>query len=116
VRAARPWALPPRLPHGDSRAWAGGPSAGRKARATVDTGWKADAACATADPELFFHPDGREDTDGREAKAKAVCRRCPVTAACLAYAETTREFYGIWGGLTETERQRRRIIERRHTG
>jgi WhiB family redox-sensing transcriptional regulator len=38
-------------------------------------------------------------------RAKSICRVCPVNAECLDYALTIREPYGIWGGLTETERR-----------
>ena len=41
----------------------------------------------------------------REAKAKAICARCPVRDACLAYALDTGEAFGVWGGLTEDERR-----------
>ncbi len=39
-------------------------------------------------------------------RAKAVCQVCPVVGECRAYALQIREPYGIWGGLTETERRR----------
>ena len=41
------------------------------------------------------------------AEAKAVCRRCPVRADCLAEA-LARIPYGIAGGLTEHQRRRLR--------
>jgi WhiB family redox-sensing transcriptional regulator len=31
--------------------------------------------------------------------------RCPVRAQCAAHALTVREPYGVWGGLTEDERE-----------
>jgi WhiB family transcriptional regulator, redox-sensing transcriptional regulator len=34
-----------------------------------------------------------------------VCAGCPVRAACLEHALRTRERFGVWGGLTEEERQ-----------
>ncbi len=39
-------------------------------------------------------------------RAKAVCQVCPVVVECRAYALQIREPYGIWGGLTESERRR----------
>jgi WhiB family transcriptional regulator, redox-sensing transcriptional regulator len=33
-----------------------------------------------------------------------MCRSCPVRPECAAHALTAREPYGVWGGLTETER------------
>ena len=38
-------------------------------------------------------------------RAKSICKVCPVNVECLEYALTIREPYGIWGGLTETERR-----------
>src|SRR5690606_12488566 len=66
--------------------------------------WRHHAACRDEDPELFF-PIG---TSGpallQVEQAKAVCRRCPVSAECLTWALDRPEEYGIWGGLTEGER------------
>jgi WhiB family redox-sensing transcriptional regulator len=33
-----------------------------------------------------------------------MCRRCPVMAQCRAHALEVGESYGIWGGLSESER------------
>ena len=41
-------------------------------------------------------------------EAKTVCRQCPVTTECLAWAFEARVEHGIWGGLTEDERRRLR--------
>ena len=57
-------------------------------------------------------------TQGREraarAQAKAICGVCPVIGDCLEFAVEIREPYGIWGGLTETER-RQAIVRRSAT-
>jgi WhiB family redox-sensing transcriptional regulator len=34
-----------------------------------------------------------------------MCRTCPVMAQCRAHALDVGEPYGIWGGLSETERE-----------
>lgn len=47
----------------------------------------------------------RFDTD----MAKEICNECPVMVECLNYA-LHHESYGIWGGLTERERQTMRRI------
>ena len=70
-------------------------------------GWRDDAACRDADPDLFF-PDG----DARSARAKVkmaklICRSCPVSTTCLSWALATGQEHGIWGGLTEDERRTR---------
>ena len=62
--------------------------------------WIARAACATADPEIFF-PVGQES----DTAAKEYCARCPVRGSCLDYALTAGEEFGVWGGLNEGERK-----------
>jgi hypothetical protein len=41
----------------------------------------------------------------REAAAKAICATCPVIAACRKHALAVQEPYGIWGGLSEDDRE-----------
>ncbi len=70
----------------------------------MDFEWRKNAACLASDPELFF-PIGADDcSPGQVREAKAICRGCPVVAACLAWAVTNGPVAGIWGGTTETER------------
>ena len=63
-------------------------------------------ACRGADCNLFFHPEGERGPArvAREAAAKAVCARCPVVDPCRAHALATREPYGVWGGMSESDR------------
>src|SRR5436309_3209702 len=52
-------------------------------------GWQFEAACRGEDSSLFFAPnyfEKRDQKEGREAKAKALCARCPVREECLEYA------------------------------
>lgn len=72
-------------------------------------GWQVEAACRGVDPDLFYPTQG-EST----AEAKAVCRECPVTAECLAYALETRQQFGIWGGKSERERRPLRVEHHRY--
>ncbi|MGP3952640.1 WhiB family transcriptional regulator [Streptomyces sp. 7N604] len=58
------------------------------------------AACTAVDPELFF--DGEPDAI---TAAKKVCGACPVRAACLQMALDNGECFGIFGGLTASERR-----------
>ena len=53
------------------------------------------AACADADPDLFFPEPGDE---AAEAAARAICASCPVRPACYAGAVARGERWGIWGG------------------
>jgi WhiB family transcriptional regulator, redox-sensing transcriptional regulator len=77
---------------------------------THEPEWRERAACLPYPAVLFFGLDDSEnpaERHGREEKAKAICAECEVREECLAYALSTREPYGIWGGLTELERKSR---------
>jgi WhiB family transcriptional regulator, redox-sensing transcriptional regulator len=69
--------------------------------------WQLDGACRGEDPGLFFHPDGERGParEARESAAKAICGGCPVLAICARHALEVREPYGVWGGLSEDERE-----------
>ncbi|HET8595503.1 MAG TPA: WhiB family transcriptional regulator [Intrasporangium sp.] len=69
--------------------------------------WQLEGACRTVSPETFFHPEGERGPRrrAREAAAKAICGACPVVTECLQHALSVREPYGIWGGLSELERE-----------
>lgn len=62
-------------------------------------------ACATVEPELFF-PSYTIGGDGErtEELAKSVCRRCPITSACLEFALHTGDKWAILGGMRPDER------------
>lgn len=68
--------------------------------------WQLHAACRGADSSVFFHPDGERGHARamRERRAKAICEACPVLESCRAHALEVAEPYGIWGGLSESER------------
>jgi WhiB family redox-sensing transcriptional regulator len=65
-------------------------------------GWRAWAACAGLDTEIFY-PE--PSTPENKADAKAVCARCEVRLECLVDALTTTEGFGIRGGFTARERR-----------
>lgn len=69
--------------------------------------WQLLGTCRGADSELFFHPEGERGLPRahRELAAKALCARCPVLDSCREAALVAREPYGIWGGLSEGERE-----------
>lgn len=69
--------------------------------------WQLDAACRTRDERLFFHPAGERGSTRRrrDAAAKEICAECPVIMQCGAQALRVREPFGVWGGLTEDERE-----------
>jgi WhiB family transcriptional regulator, redox-sensing transcriptional regulator len=59
--------------------------------------WRRYAACRDAPTTWFFAADDRE-------KALALCGRCPVSKACLDWADATGQADGVWGGRTPFER------------
>jgi WhiB family transcriptional regulator, redox-sensing transcriptional regulator len=74
-------------------------------------GWWARAACASADPELFFPISYSGPALRQVARAKAICARCPIQQECLRYALDAGSVQGVWGGMTEDER--RLLLQRR---
>ena len=69
--------------------------------------WQLLAACRGMDSTVFFSPSGERGSErrNREKVARAVCRRCRVQDACARFALVTRQPYGVWGGLSESERE-----------
>ena len=69
--------------------------------------WQMQGLCRGVDSSFFFHPDGERGPARaqREARAKAMCARCPVLEQCRAHAMAVQEPYGIWGGMSESERE-----------
>jgi len=53
--------------------------------------WMRDAACADADPDLFFPENSR--SPAREAKE--LCARCLVRPECLQYSLAAGEEFGV---------------------
>jgi WhiB family transcriptional regulator, redox-sensing transcriptional regulator len=74
---------------------------------TADEAWRLNALCAETDPEAFFPEKG-----GSTREAKRVCVGCEVRAECLEFALRNDERFGIWGGLSERERRRLRMMRR----
>lgn len=65
--------------------------------------WQESALCAQTGPEFFFPAPGSSTRE-----AKRLCGACEGREACLAYALEHDERFGVWGGLSEKERQRLR--------
>ena len=70
-------------------------------------GWQSNGACRSYPPELFFHPEGERGPSRRARinEAKSICGNCPVLLQCRSHALSVQEPYGIWGGLSEDERE-----------
>ena len=62
-----------------------------------------DRACLGTDPELFFPERG----NGKLGDARRVCSRCPLRVRCRDWAmsRSWNELYGVWGGMSQQERQ-----------
>ena len=72
------------------------------------TAWQQRGLCRETDSSVFFPPthfEHKPERELREAKAKAICARCPVRVECLEWALSTREPFGVWGGYSESERK-----------
>ena len=63
-----------------------------------------DAACAEVTPDIFFPEQGGAPI----AQVRAICESCPVRLVCLEYAVSEHIGWGVWGGLTASERRRLR--------
>lgn len=72
--------------------------------------WRQHGECngLGGDGALFFPGRGQKD---KVAKAKTICADCGVREDCLEYALDNKVKSGVWGGLTEAERNR--ILQQR---
>ena len=80
--------------------------------------WQMHGRCREADPAMFFPPDnerGRRRRQ-REAQAKAICRHCAVMAQCLSHALAVGEPFGVWGGMSESDRRALLVPTRNDVG
>jgi WhiB family redox-sensing transcriptional regulator len=69
--------------------------------------WQLKGACRGEDPEIFFHPEGERgpSRENRIALAKSICATCPVLRQCAEHALAVREPYGVWGAMSEDDRE-----------
>lgn len=58
-------------------------------------------------PDLFYGPDGERahEKPYREARAAQLCAGCRLVDKCAVWG-ILHERYGVWGGLTESQRAR----------
>lgn len=80
--------------------------------------WQIQGACRDADPSIFFHPEGERGSArrNRDRAAQQICSQCPVLDQCRSHALAAQESYGVWGGLTEIEREEWYGTRRRRAG
>lgn len=76
-----------------------------------DTPWQDSAACLGMDAHLWYPEQGQTMKKGR-----AICAACPVAPQCLEHAVASYERDGGWGGSSDRQRRRLRMIwfTRRH--
>ncbi|WP_345622891.1 WhiB family transcriptional regulator [Streptomyces ziwulingensis] len=65
----------------------------------ADLAWQETALCAQTGADFFFPEPGSSVRD-----AKRICGLCPIRPACLEYALSNDERFGVWGGMSEKER------------
>ncbi len=70
--------------------------------------WRDASACQDVDTDLFFPVGATGSAVPQIEAAKAMCARCEAQDACLQFAVTTNQEYGVWGGTSEEERRQLR--------
>lgn len=73
--------------------------------------WASDALCVQVDPDIFF-PEKGDSTK----EPKRVCAQCPMAEECLLGALQRKEEFGVFGGLTTSERGKLMARARRYPG
>ena len=71
----------------------------------TDLNWRQRGACKNEDPEIFFRDSARSIK-----RAKEICARCPVQAACLTWALNSDDQWSVAAGMTVQERDRLRAV------
>ena len=70
--------------------------------------WMMFGACADQPTDVFFPKRG-----GDAKPAKTICARCSVQQECLDFALAEPEMHGIYGGTSQKERRRIRVMRHR---
>jgi WhiB family transcriptional regulator, redox-sensing transcriptional regulator len=71
----------------------------------------ADTRACLGTPHEWWFSNGEVGQSAQIGKAKATCRRCPLLDQCKEWAlsRPTSEVHGIWGGMTQYEREQHRL-------
>lgn len=72
-----------------------------------DGAWRDDASCKEmGNAEFFatFNNNGKEAQE-RLRQVRAICTACKVNKECLDFAVRNEIAYGVWGGMTASERK-----------
>lgn len=83
----------------------------------TSTEWMDKAECSKH-PQIVFHiPDGNLVKGNKVvqlyARAKLICKVCPVIEDCLNFALENKMREGVWGGKSPVERERIEYRRRR---
>lgn len=70
-------------------------------------------ACANMDTELWYLNHDTGSTSSTTRMVIELCRSCPFVTPCAEYA-LAHEVWGVWGGLTHTQRTAIRRQRARH--
>lgn len=71
--------------------------------------WRDLAVCESLPIETqkaFFGEADGVSTEKQHEKARTYCYTCPVQIDCLIYCIESDTDFGVWGGLTESQRKR----------
>lgn len=70
----------------------------------ADMSWREGAYCLGSSPDLFFFEAGQSKR--KNYAVNEFCSKCKVKERCLEFALNNEERFGVWGGLTPSERNR----------
>ncbi len=74
------------------------------------TDWRGLAVCEELSPEegayFFGDADDGTPTNQQHEKARLYCYTCPVQVDCLRWCVEFDQEFGVWGGVTESQRKR----------
>lgn len=63
--------------------------------------WKKRGNCASLSPKDMFPVKAERQTE----VANKICKGCSTQVDCLYFAITSKEEFGVWGGMTEQQRK-----------
>ena len=69
-----------------------------------DVEWQLRGVCRSGkyDPDLWSPTENHEEN---AEKAKDICLDCPVMVQCAQWALDVHEKFGVWGGMSEGDRE-----------
>jgi WhiB family redox-sensing transcriptional regulator len=69
--------------------------------------WALEGICRkSAEPDMWFTETAGHALSATQKQAIEACGWCPVRAECLQFALDTDEQFGVWGGMTPSQRRK----------